>query len=369
MNKLISNFDLPDIQNDDFLFFSLLTNKKIVCYIANDIPNEKNYIYIKKVKLTNDEYNGFIIQLKLLNIKFNHKNEFYVVYTINENKNYLNYNETYLLSSIVLFKTSLNYCKILYEKYHSLNKDNLNILINFSRYILKCIEYIDIVNINVLSSCILFLYGIRNFNDIDLNIKYEYSTNFKTPHFKKIMGNIGEIFKKKYNMDIDIAYSFEHKNLTKVSPDYNQFLKWYKNDELAKILYNSRYNNNTLKHFNAKSESKIVYDPSNYFYFLGVKFVSIEYEMYRRYESLITRNSWNTCHSKRFSELIYLIKQKLVNNVTIPFYEKEFTYECFLNTQKIYKEQFNEDISIKSIKHLYDIMNDNKYNINSIYFI
>jgi hypothetical protein len=91
--------------------------------------------------------------------------------------------------------------------------------------------------------------------------------------------------------------------------------------------------------------------------------------MYRRYESLTTPNSWNTCHSKRFSELIYLVKHKLVSNVSIPFYEKEYTAECYLNTQKLYKEQFNEDISIKTIEYMYDKLKNNKYNINSLYFI
>ena len=70
---------------------------------------------------------------------------------------------------------------------------------DIAKYIHKNIKLIDIRNINIVSSVILFIHGIRTYNDIDFNIKYYKQKFIKTKSFKKKLIKLLEFIKNKYN--------------------------------------------------------------------------------------------------------------------------------------------------------------------------
>jgi len=368
--RRIQNYRLPQYKknkNKDFIFFSALTdNEHIVSYISLERDTNNDIMYQKYINLSNDEYHGFLIQLHLLNINSkNFKKEFWINYISNtklKRQSHLSHKSTYLIASILLIKNSRKFLPVLNQNHSKYSKQKIKILRYLSYLVLKNIKFSDIVNINIVSSCVLFLYNIRNFNDIDINIKYGSSKNFKTTHFKEKMDSIGIRLKKKFNIDLDLLYSIEDKEKNTIKPDYEQFLKWYSKPKLAKYFYNKYTNNYTFKKFNVKYESQISYNPNNYFYFLGLKFSSLEYEFSRRYESLTQINLRKYCHAKRFAEIIYLKIHKLIE-CKIPFYTPDFNDKCFSVTQKYYYDFFKQHIDIKTIKKYYNKIKGKTYYI------
>lgn len=368
--KRIQNYRLPEYKKNkdkDFIFFSTLTDREnIVSYISLERDTDNDIVYQKYINLSNDEHHGLLIQLKLLNINSKiFKKEFYINYiskTKVKRQSYLSRKSTYMISSILLIKNSRKFLSILHKNHLKYNKQKMQVLRYFSYLVSKNINFADIVNINIVSSCVLFLYNIRKFNDIDVNIKYGSSKNFKTQHFKRKMDSIGHLLKKKFNIDLDLLYSVEDKEQNTIKPGYEQFLKWYSKPEQAKYFYNKYVNNYTFKKFKVKYESQISYNPDNYFYFLGLKFSSLEYEFYRRYESLTQMNLTKFCHEKRFAEIIYFTLHKLIE-CKIPFYTRDFNDKCFLAAQKYYYEFFNQKIDIKTMKKYYNKIKGKKYYI------
>ena len=363
--KKIKNYRLPsfDKTKKDFIFFTTITQQpNIICFISLENPiNNDNVIYQKFIDLSQEEYQGFITQLDLLNINNSFNKKFYINYTLNTlipNQSYLSHKTTYLISSMLLIENSRKFLSVFNHNYFKYNKQTMGIFRYFSCLVLNSIDIGDIVNINIVSSFVLFLYNIRNINDLDLNIKYGSQKNFKTTKFKDKINIIKEKLKKKYNFELDILYSVEDGSKNIINPNLKQFIKWY--GKKGKYYYNKYINNYTLKKFNAKYESEISYDPSNYFYILGLKCSSLEYEFYRRYESLTQQNVRHYCHAKRLAEIVYLINNKFIKS-EIPFYTTQFNEKCFNETQKYYYIFFKKHINIKSIKNICNKIKGSKY--------
>ena len=168
-------------------------------------------------------------------------------------------------------------------------------------------------------------------------------------------------------MNLDYLFSYELLNLKSIFPSLANFNKWYNDTEYANYMYIKYISSLTNKHYNVKSESEISYNPNNSFYFLGIKFNSLEYEMYRRCEVLTYRNPINVCQSKRLADLIF-IKNKYNLDINIPYYKKNlYTTLCYNNTKKEYKKLYNKNISTESIEKFIKDTNKQKYKIQQIY--
>lgn len=370
---------MKKINNNIFFEFLLNNQQNISVFITNDKVDDENIIYSTLIDLTEKQKQGLNIQLKILGMKIIDDKKFYLNYlnflnnlnkTSKYQNDYYNYKETYILSTILLCENSIKYLSILKdnEDFFIKHKNKLDVLLNLSNNIIDNIEFIDIRNINVYSSIILFLYGIRVFNDIDVNVKYYNQKTTKTKSFIKKLNKIKEI------IDVDYFISYELKDLEKAKPDLKYFVKRYENKDLGKRFYDHYNNSLVLQHYKANSESIISYNSDNYFYFLGLKFISLEYEMYKRFEILtyvLIKNNVtnkNNFQIKKLCELIFICnKYNILPKIP---YNKIYgiTDELLEMIQKEYLKLFNINISKLTISNFIEKTKTTKiYDITILY--
>jgi len=164
----------------------------------------------------------------------------------------------------------------------------------------------ELIRFIVFSSIVLYVIGLRKFNDID---GFIYPAKKKDSSFNKLYDNLFDVTSKSFIPFVDISY-----NDSKAWQDYIlQFL-----DKVAFM-----YNKVTYK--------DIVFNPNYHFYFFGIKMHLIELEIIKRIYRY-KPSSWAD---------VVMIKEKLKYPIHFPKIPKHIKY--------YYKNVLNKDYLIDTI--------------------
>lgn len=216
------------------------------------------------------------------------------------------------------FQETIDYAG-LYLNANSLNllkKQNIKELIKITQF--KQIVYIntlkktlyqnfsqdDIIRFIFYSSIILFLYGLRRFNDID-----GYIYPLKNAKFDKKYNELFDVSSNSFIPFLDISYQN-----SKAFEDYIQIFL----NKVAFIYDKIKYED-------------VVFDPKYHFYFYGIKFQLIEFEIIKRIYRF---------RPACFADLI-VIKERLNYPIMFPSIPKQIKH--------YYKNMVDKDYIIKTI--------------------
>jgi hypothetical protein len=328
--------------NDDMIFELMKNDLKLKMILSNkviEIASDK-LIYIKKINMSEQQKIGFDYQLNLLDIKISVEKSFYmyIIMKTKKIKEYIRYPDTYCIASILLNENSMNFLTILAKnkEFYKKNEDKMKLLLIISKYMLKNFYAIDINMMVILSSSILFLYGVRRYNDIDLDIAYSKDVKTRTNNFMDKIIKLEKIVKDKYNTKFDYWPEYDFKNAKKPNLEF--------------IDIQNKYN--------IKVNSEIFFHPKYNFYFLGLKFHTIEYETFRRFLTFTYR-----CHGPRFVDLYYM-NTIFDMDITIPYPVDFNKNNSFDDIKKSYKLLYNKTITDNIINDFIKKTQGKKYNID-----
>jgi hypothetical protein len=312
----------------------ILTDDLIFEYVKNNTSVKvsfkptNNILFKKEIELTDNELIGIKYQLphvKELTNKF-------TIYYVNEDG--YDYNTVFILSSSLLFKNSRKFLDIIAKNilFYGQHVKEMEILKFMSNYLLKNFHPLDICMFNIVSSVVLFLYGCRKFNDIDCDITYHKDVPTMTTNFIPKVNKLKQMLNNKYNIKFDTWIDYDFK--------YTNDIKW-ESDVI-------------MKRYNICTNAEILLNPKFNFYFLGLKINEINFEIFRRFNSLRY-----TCQHSRMADLIYLNK-KFDMVIKISYNDDLYNgvTECVDTIIEKYKNNYNETINkeeiIKLIKKTYN---------------
>jgi endonuclease/exonuclease/phosphatase family metal-dependent hydrolase len=220
-------------------------------------------------------------------------------------------NEVYEYSNIFFNKNTMKF----YKTQRSWNVSNFEKSINLVN---KYKEFIYNYSINelekslVFSSGILFSYGIRELNDIDVLLLKSDSIN---------PSDIDEINKKNKDL-MDISYEG--------SEEFNEI--WIK--EL----------NDRAKLFGASDYQELILNPDYYYYYMGLKFLKLQFDIMIRFrrsrpaqitDLLIMRQMYNLKYQIKIPEKTKVFNEELKIDVETPVNKNKFldTVRYYLETR------------------------------------
>ena len=242
------------------------------------------------------------------------------------------------LSKIYFNKNSIDFLNNQILENISINKLNYsNIIFNtFITYLFKNIELFDIDKFLLFSGIILKIYGIRQCTDIDFYI----------------WDNIKEIKTK----------NFLNKIETKL---LNKDTKFYFIDGFTKFINNNKYWNKYwdddwyiewANMFGANHISETVFNPKYHFYYLGLKFITLDAEITKRKKrhrpaAVADLIMINKLLNKNI--IIDPIPKKILDvNTNYTKYKIINKYK-FLNTLKYYlKSKYNKHYHMEQLKEM-----------------
>jgi hypothetical protein len=357
MDELILNFIKKNYSNLLMLILHSSFSKNNIDVL--DSKYKKNIIVKKKIILshkayiclknnissfeTNRTFKSLVTQSINQGYKLNTKNTLYVYVLTNINKddikgNFNNPHNRTLLCDKELLEISMvlfNYNSILFlenqltERYIKLfNKSIYKRLILFKKFLYKHIEEEYYDKFIITGGTLLSIYGLRKSNDLDLIISnYPKKTNTKLNKEKLLT------FNKEIN-DNFISNTRKNKHWDAIYPS----LKW-------KTIY-KKFHKEWANSVGANNILQCIHDPRYHFYYLGVKFIILDLEIYRRK----IRN-----RPASISDLIginYYLKKKII----IPPIKKKYKYIFDNDVKEIIVDKLE---FIKTVNfHL-----RNKYNI------
>ena len=217
-----------------------------------------------------------------------------------------NFLETVEISKLYFNKNSLEF----------LDKQNLKNFMSFKfwksrvmfqtirKWIYKNISLDEHEHIIFFSSIVLYLYGLRNCNDIDLII---YKNINKFNDITNTMIN-----KDFIDSDLFFFLDISVKGTQKWKDHWNIWL-----NEWSKLC-------------NYDTFDDIIYNPNNYFYFMGMKIISLNVDIVRR----IKRN-----RPRSFADL-YVIKKNIYNELKLPIIPKK--EEVYLKIKDLDRDKIKE---------------------------
>ena len=313
-NDSINEMFLEAFRNYDNLNFIIFFNKKKVdTYNFYSKYLSKNIVLygLKNIKLCQRSFRSFILQLYYENdfsfdkikdiLKYitNNKNQKEITFTVlifkEKNKKLLeedikkvpkyenikvyipqNKIKKIIVSSIIFSNSSINFLKKFDLKRFSKDfKKSKKIFMDYHNFLFEKINFSDHYKFMLYSSVILFLFGLREMNDLDI-----YVDNIEKSKTSNILNLIENKFLNSKKYDVSV------KN-TKYWPKYwNIWLK-----EWAQLS-------------GTRSFQNIVVQPQYHFYFLGIKIISPEVDLQRR----IKRQ-----RPRAFADLIALKENKILS--------------------------------------------------------
>ena len=343
-------------ENNCLLIFNL-SNENIITNKNKIIENIEKYgnIYaIKQLTFNEKEYINMLHQAfscthvnkpeyykKKFNISEN--NELLVVLveldniikkSLYENKTnfkhiiaYTNLGEVIRLSKLFFCNNSLKLLKYQdLENHISFQmKKSFDAFNTFNTWIHQNLLLIDQIRSIIFSGTVLYVYGLRNSNDIDGNfLELPYET--KTPDMFKKINKFFYYDKHKFNMDMT----------------YPGCPVWKENWNEKRILIK--------KNIGIDKWNDIFFNPTYHFYYMGSKFLDIDYEI--KWKQTIKNDKY-----KPYVNMIK-IKQKLGFNFEIPLVPKKtrrlqepINKNKFLKiVQILFKKRYNENISIDELQ-------------------
>jgi hypothetical protein len=156
------------------------------------------------------------------------------------------------------------------ERFISFHMRACRIIVNtFKNFIYQEIHPLDRLRFLVLSGSLLYSYGLRPCSDIDGFIQNYPKTNIVTDDFIKKVNH--------YLLNPDTKFpivDFYMKD-NPISTWKDFWDDWHKE---------------WTGHIGAKNFSEITHDPSKHFYYLGLKFIILDAEMYRRFKRARVRS-------------------------------------------------------------------------------
>lgn len=295
-NALIISYKYITLNTKSFnsFIYQLYSNKGF--RNIEDINN-----FCKNIGIHN-KFNLTILILKPLNNKIK-LNTIYL-----KSKQYIttNFLETVEISKLYFNKNSLEF----------LDKQNLKNFMSFKfwksrvmfqtirKWIYKNISLDEHEHIIFFSSIVLYLYGLRNCNDIDLII---YKNINKFNDITNTMIN-----KDFIDSDLFFFLDISVKGTQKWKDHWNIWL-----NEWSKLC-------------NYDTFDDIIYNPNNYFYFMGMKIISLNVDIVRR----IKRN-----RPRSFADL-YVIKKNIYNELKLPIIPKK--EEVYLKIKDLDRDKIKE---------------------------
>jgi hypothetical protein len=167
-----------------------------------------------------------------------------------------NYYQTIEYSQIFLHKKTLSFLKKQNLENH-LKFDRSRLYINtIKQWMIKNVKLIDYERFVIMGSSVLYLYGLRECRDVDGLVLGDGISN-------ELMDNVSKFF---YNKETKFSYA----GLGITNTKY-----WDKGWDDKDIPW--------FKLFGLKYRDELLFNPENYFYFNGMKFVTLKIEILRKY--------------------------------------------------------------------------------------
>jgi hypothetical protein len=280
----------PDIR---LSIINAIVDQELVGKI-NKFKKKNNVYVIKTIKLTYHEFFPFLYQIffnrntytsfsdikqicdKLFN-KQNYKYFVLVLYEKNEDlRNALeletdfsfyseNFIETIELTKFLFNNNSLNSLKYIYVRnyYNPRFVNCKNYLITFKKWLYENINPLDRDRVLIYSSAILYIYGIRDCQDLDIYVNW-----------LPLKGN-NKNFSNKIN-----KIAFSNNKLDFVDLAYKGIGEWVKGGK--KEYLDDWFIKEWPSLFGANDMQEVCFNPSFYFSFLGLKFITLEGDIARR---------------------------------------------------------------------------------------
>jgi endonuclease/exonuclease/phosphatase family metal-dependent hydrolase len=190
----------------------------------------------------------------------------------------------------------------------------------------------ELINFILLSSIILYAYGLRKFNDID---GFIYPMKTKNKDFDERYNKLYDVSSNSFIPFIDISYES-----SKAYGDY--IIKFY--DKLGYIFDKIKY-------------EEVIFNPNNHFYFFGLKMHLIEFEIIKRIyrfkpsswaDLVMIKNKLNyPIVFPKIPEKIKYRDNKIDKNILIKtmLYYIKTRYYTFMKKQDIEKMFVNKEIT------------------------
>lgn len=365
MNEISKNFQ--KYFNSNFLITQKLKLKNYISYGKDDVQifltfqkPIKKFITVQKINCTSNLLKGIAFHIgllrlipwdeiyQLIKIQYEFETEkllddeneiecFFVYQKyFSENNCFqtINVQESIELSQTLLNNNSLKMYQMQnFERFLELTtKENLEIFLDFKDWINKEIENFDKERFLFFGSFVLWAYGLRKNNDFDVRMS----------HFP--------YYPQTFNLDKKIEKLIKEPSIPKIDFAWIGYFGW--------TPWTEERINDIIKIMKINSIEDLFHNPDNYFYFLGVKVVFLEYEILRRQFRV---------RAASISDLI-MIKLNLfptmnlfpenVKNVKRLIYdqrEKNFEKPKAHVVQKYLKERYNQFLSLSKIEEILKI--------------
>jgi len=225
--------------------------------------------------------------------------------------------QTIEFASIYLFKNSLDFLEIQnIEKFMSSQMKKSRIMLaTFRNWINKCVPLNEKGNYLLFSSVILYTFGLRGMNDLDLYIKCT-----SNPNDNELIN--------KYFLNNNTKFCF-------IDATIKNTKLWY--------VYANDWEKNWLNLVGVNTFEEIVDNPKYHYYFLGLKIMTLDVDIHRR----IKRD-----RPKAMADLILIKENQLIEFEMPSIPDKMYKYFKLDDKDKNKNGEFNKYMALPEAKYI-----------------